>query len=56
VHEVALVVLQLSVAVPPVNTATGLAVRLTVGAGAVTLTVAVAVAGVVPLAPEHVSV
>jgi hypothetical protein len=58
VHEVAFVVLQVSVALAPLVTLVGLAVSMTVGAGggAVTLTVAVAAAGLVPLAPSQVKV
>ena len=58
VHEVALLVVQVSVEVPPLATLVGFAVSDTLGAGgvAVTVTLAVAAAGVVPLAPEQVSV
>jgi hypothetical protein len=57
VHEVALVLLHVSVDVPPDAILVGLAVSFTVGAAAgVTVTVAAAAAGVVPLAPEQVSV
>jgi hypothetical protein len=57
VHEVALVVLQVSVEVPPLAILARLALKVTVGdgGGGVTVTVAVATA-VVPLAPEQVSV
>jgi hypothetical protein len=57
VHEVALVLLQLRVEVPPEATLVGFAVSCTVGAGGggVTVTVTAAAAGVVPLAPEQVS-
>jgi hypothetical protein len=57
-HEVALVLLQVRVDVPPEATLVGLAVSFTVGSGGadVNVTVAVAAAGVVPLAPEQVSV
>jgi hypothetical protein len=55
VHDVALVVDQLSVAEPPEVTVIGLAVNVvTVGCG-VTVTVAVALAGVVPVAPAQVT-
>jgi hypothetical protein len=58
VQEVALVVVQVSVEVPPVATLVGFAVNDTVGDGgiAVTVTLAVAAAGVVPLAPAQVRV
>jgi hypothetical protein len=58
VHEVALLVVHVSVEVPPLATLVGFAVSETLGAGgvAVTVTLAVAAAGVVPLAPEQVSV
>jgi hypothetical protein len=58
VHEVALVVVQVSIEVPPVVTPVGFAVNDTVGDGgiAVTVTLAVAAAGVVPLAPAQVRV
>ena len=58
VHEVALLVVQVSVEVPPVATLVGFAVNDTVGDGgiAVTVTLAVAAAGVVPLAPAQVRV
>jgi len=56
VHEVALVLLHVRVDMPPDATRVGLAVKFTVGAGGgVTVTEAVAAAGVVPLAPEQVS-
>jgi hypothetical protein len=60
VHDTAFVVLHVSVAVPPLGTLVGLALRVTVGAGGevdeLTVTVAVAAAGVVPLEPSQVSV
>jgi hypothetical protein len=56
VHEVALVLLQVRVDVPPDVTLVGLAVSFTVGSGGITVTVAAAAAGVVPAAPEQVSV
>jgi hypothetical protein len=64
VQAVALVELQVSVALPPDATAGGLDVSNAVGAAgggggvlpAVTVTVALAAAGVVPLAPEQVNV
>jgi hypothetical protein len=55
VHEVAFVLLQVSVEASPDGTEVGLAVSVTVGFGN-TVTVTVAAAGVVPAAPEHVSV
>jgi hypothetical protein len=63
-QAVALVELQVSVALPPEATPRGLAVSNAVGAGgggggvlaAVTVTVALAAAGVVPLAPAQVKV
>ena len=55
VHEVAFVLLQVSVEASPDVTEVGLAVSVTVGFG-ITVTVTVAAAGVVPAAPEHVSV
>jgi hypothetical protein len=64
VQAVALVELQVSVALPPAATPGGLAVSSAVGAAgggggvlpAVTVTVVLAAAGVVPLAPEQVNV
>jgi hypothetical protein len=56
VHEVALVLLHVRVDAPPDATLVGFAVNFTVGAGGITVTVAAAAAGVVPLAPEQVSV
>ena len=58
VQDVALVLLQVRVEVPPDATLVGFAVRFTVGAGGVevTVTVVLAAAGVVPPAPEQVSV
>lgn len=58
VHAVAWVVDHVSVAVAPAARLVGFAPRVTVGedAPAVTVTVTLAVAGVVPVAPEHVSV
>jgi hypothetical protein len=58
VHEVALVLLQVRVEVPPDATLVGFAVSFTVGAGGAdtTVTVALAEAGVVPPAPEQVNV
>jgi hypothetical protein len=58
VHEVALVLLQVSVELLPLVTPVGFAVSITVGAGgaAVTVTIAVAVAGVVPAAPAQLKV
>jgi hypothetical protein len=55
VHEATFVLLQLRVDVPPDATLVGLACRVTVGVD-ITATVAVAEAGVVPVAPEQVSV
>lgn len=55
VHEVALVVLQVSVEALPVATLVGLAVNVTVGAGN-TVTGAVADADGVPEAPAQVNV
>jgi hypothetical protein len=54
VHEVALVELQLTVEALPLVKLDGLAVRVTVGAGAVTVTVADCAA--VPPVPVQVSV
>lgn len=59
VQLVALVVVQESVVVPPLVTAVGLAVSVTVGAGVVdvgSLTTTVAVAELDPPGPVHVSV
>jgi hypothetical protein len=60
VHEVALVLLQVSVALAPPVRLLGLAESITVGEGgavaAVTDTVAVTVAGVVPAAPAQLKV
>lgn len=53
VHEVALVAAQVNVDVPPLATVLGLALKLTVGAGAVTETVADCVA--LPPAPVQTS-
>ena len=53
VHEVALVAAQVDVDVPPLATVLGLALKLTVGAGAVAETVADCVA--LPPAPVQVS-
>jgi hypothetical protein len=58
VHEVAWVVDHVSVDLAPAARLVGLAARVTVGedAPAVTVTVTLAAAGVVPAAPEQVSV
>ena len=53
VHEVALVAVQVNVEVPPLTTVLGLALKLIVGAGAVTETVADCVA--LPPAPVQTS-
>ena len=53
VHEVALVAAQVNVDVPPLATVLGLALKLTVGAGAVTETVTDCVA--LPPAPVQTS-
>jgi hypothetical protein len=55
VHEVAFVLLQVSSAASPEARDVGLAASITVGFG-ITDTVVVAAAGVVPAAPEQVSV
>jgi len=55
VHEVALALLQVRVEVPPEAILVGFVVSVTVGSGS-TVTVALAAAGVVPPAPEQVSV
>jgi hypothetical protein len=55
VHEAAFVLLQLRVEAPPDATLAGFAFKVTVGVD-ITATVAVAEAGVVPVAPEQVSV
>lgn len=55
VHELAFVLLQVSVEALPEVTEVGLAASVTVGFG-ITVTVAVAAAGVVPAAPEQVRV
>lgn len=55
VHDVALVLVQLSVAVPPWLSADGVAVRLSVGAGVTGVTVTVAFPVAVPPGPEHAS-
>jgi hypothetical protein len=55
-HEVALVVVQVSVEVPPLATEVGLAVRVTVGPLVEPVTVTVAVAELVPPVPVQVRV
>ena len=55
VHEVALVDVQLSVEVPLTSTASGLALRSTVGAG-IEVTVTWALREMLPPAPVHCSV
>jgi hypothetical protein len=55
VHEAALLLLQVSVEAAPDVTEVGFAVSVTVGFG-ITDTLVVAAAGVVPAAPEQLSV
>ena len=56
VHELALVLDQLSVLLPPELMLAGVAVKLTVGSGATAVTVMAAVCDAVPPLPLHVSV